>query len=581
MLTLAPQIFANSAGPAPLTAGASGLAGNNNGQFESILQTILGTSATANSNGAQQTVPGLQNHFLGTQSPLAQLNAIMQKLGKALEANAQRSGAGQTDLVSVLQEALTPEEAALLQAALRSNSPSMDSPTANMLNLTDDAISGWTSGSSKEIDACLRVIEQIIAGITNILQQAGYGQMEQTVPGMEGQQALAGAEPEKMLSMLAQLRDTLQAAQAELMIKSEILTAGTEAGATISQPQPQGAEKVPVPVQPQALLTAAAQAETEPPKPLPLTLAEMLNLRLGPQSSDGEESPPATKAGADLLTVLKEGVGIATQGDLTGSGKQGSLLSQALQNKSMLGAYQQGSTARQPAAAFFSDLELLRVLSSHTDEAVREPQLTQLQFFAEADAKISAAGRPMRQPSAVQNIMPIDEGVQNQNGQSAKAEHAVKAPAAEQTSQPAILSQVADRIVAGIRRGESRLTLQIHPPSLGKVNIDLSIKNNQLRAIIIAETVQAKMLLDANLDQLKACLESQSLDVEKVSVEVGYDDRQFASTLREQRDRERRSMMSSADGIDESQRVRAEQQAAAMASAALYARGGSTVDLFA
>jgi flagellar hook-length control protein FliK len=588
MLTLTPQIFANSAGLPSATAVASGQANSNSGQFDSILQTILGASAPAAGNAALQTVPGpgFESPALGTQFSFAQLNTIMQKLGKALEAAAQGSGAGQADLMHVMQEVLAPEEIDFLQAMLTVGSPITDSLTANACHLTGEINNDSAQLSSTEIEALLRSIEQLSAGITKILQQAGYGPQEQALPTPEDQQPLAGGEAEKMLGRLAQLRDTMQTAHAELMIKSERLTAATEAGATMPKSPPQNAEKVPATVQQQAFCaataSAAGQAETEPLKALTLTLEEMLNLKLGSQSSDSEESQSATKAGADLLTVVKEGNGIAAQGDFAGSGKQGSLLSQTLQNKAMLlSAQQTGSTSKQPTAAFLGDLELMRVLSNHTDRTINESQLSQLQFIAAAEAKTAATCRVARQPSAVQNILPVEQGAPAQTGQAVQSEHAAKAPAAEQTSQPALLNQVAERIATGIRRGESRLTLQIHPPSLGKVHIDLAIRNNQLRAVIIAETAQAKMLLDAHLDQLKACLENQNLDVSKVSVEVGYDERQFASTLREQRDQERRSMMQYADGIDESQRARPEQEAAAISSAALYTRGGSTVNLFA
>jgi len=313
-----------------------------------------------------------------------------------------------------------------------------------------------------------------------------------------------------------------------------------------------------------------------------LSPEDLLTLRPGPQGGADGEGLWADELPADTLQALKDAGGLSSQGGFAESGRQGSLYSLALLSKAgLLSAYQQGRAAQQPTAGFLSDLELMKVFAEHSQEAEQGPLLSQLHSMAEAEGKIAGAGRAGRQASAAENILPTEEGAQAQTGQSAKAEPTLKPLASGQTNQAAVLSQVVERIVIGLRRNESRLSLQIHPPSLGKVNIDLAVRNNQLRAVIFAETAQAKMLLDANLDQLKACLESQNLDVEKVSVEVGSDDRQFASLLREQREQERRHVPASGSDLEEACQALPADNDTRVSIYDAYRGSRSTVDLFA
>ena len=59
------------------------------------------------------------------------------------------------------------------------------------------------------------------------------------------------------------------------------------------------------------------------------------------------------------------------------------------------------------------------------------------------------------------------------------------------------------------------------------------MKNNQLQAIIVADSVQAKNILESNINQLKTALEGNNIEIDKVSVFVGNEENNFASQLRE------------------------------------------------
>ena len=67
----------------------------------------------------------------------------------------------------------------------------------------------------------------------------------------------------------------------------------------------------------------------------------------------------------------------------------------------------------------------------------------------------------------------------------------------------------------------------IHPPELGRLDLDLAIKNGHLHASLNAESVIVKEAIEANLNQLRQQLTDQGLIVEKFEVTVGLNDKQF------------------------------------------------------
>jgi len=121
------------------------------------------------------------------------------------------------------------------------------------------------------------------------------------------------------------------------------------------------------------------------------------------------------------------------------------------------------------------------------------------------------------------------------NVQVLKAETAAPAKATTNVNYSSILNQVSEKINYTLGKGESRVTIQLNPPSLGQINVNLAMKNNQLQAIIVAESVQVKNILESNMNQLRVSLEGSNIEVDKVSVFVGNEENNFASMLREHR----------------------------------------------
>ena len=78
-----------------------------------------------------------------------------------------------------------------------------------------------------------------------------------------------------------------------------------------------------------------------------------------------------------------------------------------------------------------------------------------------------------------------------------------------------------------IRGGEQKGTLHISPPELGRLDLDLVIKNGHLQANLSAENPAVKEIIESNLNQLKQQLADQGFVVEKFEVMVGQDGRSF------------------------------------------------------
>lgn len=83
-----------------------------------------------------------------------------------------------------------------------------------------------------------------------------------------------------------------------------------------------------------------------------------------------------------------------------------------------------------------------------------------------------------------------------------------------------------------VSSGENKIVMQLQPPELGRVQVELVIKDNQVNAKINTENTAVREVIMTNLDQLKSNLENAGTQVNKFDVEVGgfrsQFDQQFA-----------------------------------------------------
>jgi hypothetical protein len=92
---------------------------------------------------------------------------------------------------------------------------------------------------------------------------------------------------------------------------------------------------------------------------------------------------------------------------------------------------------------------------------------------------------------------------------------------------PEPLPKVLDRMIWMMQAGQEKGRLSISPPELGRLDLDLVIKQGHLQANLSAETLAVKELIEQNLTQLKQQLTDQGFIVDKFEVMVGLDNRRF------------------------------------------------------
>jgi len=91
-----------------------------------------------------------------------------------------------------------------------------------------------------------------------------------------------------------------------------------------------------------------------------------------------------------------------------------------------------------------------------------------------------------------------------------------------------LINQVGRQISRSILRGERVIKLQLHPPDLGKVRVEMDIRDNILKLGMIIENSTVKELLLSNAHELRQALVEQGVKLEKLDIQINYN---FGQTL--------------------------------------------------
>jgi flagellar hook-length control protein FliK len=84
----------------------------------------------------------------------------------------------------------------------------------------------------------------------------------------------------------------------------------------------------------------------------------------------------------------------------------------------------------------------------------------------------------------------------------------------------AVVNQVADGIGARVQDQSSEARLQLNPPELGRLDIQLIVEGERVQAHIVAESKDVGALIQSHLPELKQALQSHRLDLENLRVDV-------------------------------------------------------------
>jgi flagellar hook-length control protein FliK len=83
-----------------------------------------------------------------------------------------------------------------------------------------------------------------------------------------------------------------------------------------------------------------------------------------------------------------------------------------------------------------------------------------------------------------------------------------------------VISQVSDGILSNLQQDNREARLQLAPPELGKIDIQLVLDGERIQAHIVAESADVGALIQTHLPELKHALQSHRLDLDTVRVDI-------------------------------------------------------------
>ena len=144
------------------------------------------------------------------------------------------------------------------------------------------------------------------------------------------------------------------------------------------------------------------------------------------------------------------------------------------------------------------------------------------------------------------------------------------------------MNQIMDYMKIHVKTEESSLEMQLHPASLGTLQVNVSSKGGILTANFVTQNETVKSVLESQMIQLKESFAEQGVKVE--AIEVTVQTHQFESNLEQGRgrqqngtdkkDRPRRINLNASFDMDNIEEMTQEEQLAAE----IMTANGNTVD---
>ncbi len=72
---------------------------------------------------------------------------------------------------------------------------------------------------------------------------------------------------------------------------------------------------------------------------------------------------------------------------------------------------------------------------------------------------------------------------------------------------------------ASVGRGQWQVQIRLHPPELGRIHLDVNVRQGVLNMRIVAETAEAREMISARVGQLREALQQHGITVERIDVE--------------------------------------------------------------
>ncbi len=147
------------------------------------------------------------------------------------------------------------------------------------------------------------------------------------------------------------------------------------------------------------------------------------------------------------------------------------------------------------------------------EESTEKPQRTFKDTLASADAEKKPA------TAKTENMQSIRHAEQAVNVAATSTTSLAKSASVEVEPQT-VIRQVVDGVSSSIAKDAGRIRIELTPPSLGTLNMDLVVTQDRVRMVILADNSDTRNLLQSNMDQLKTTLQQQGLKIDGIDVSV-------------------------------------------------------------
>lgn len=91
-------------------------------------------------------------------------------------------------------------------------------------------------------------------------------------------------------------------------------------------------------------------------------------------------------------------------------------------------------------------------------------------------------------------------------------------PETGDTSSTSIINRVASEFRENLMSEGGRVKITLTPPSLGSLEMDVSVVNNKVKVMLIADSKDVQKILSGNIETLKTTLQTQGLTIERCDV---------------------------------------------------------------
>jgi flagellar hook-length control protein FliK len=81
-----------------------------------------------------------------------------------------------------------------------------------------------------------------------------------------------------------------------------------------------------------------------------------------------------------------------------------------------------------------------------------------------------------------------------------------------------IINQITSELKGNAVSDGSRVRITLNPPSLGTLEMDVTVRNNRVEIVIVADNKDVQQILNNHIDQLKGSLQTQGLKIERCDV---------------------------------------------------------------